>query len=219
MRGTLLMVALVGLALVPVGAETYQVVQFQDGRYMRVATVEPDGEMTLLSLEGGGTLAVPSARILNWSELGVPDPRPAAVVESDRWRETAGEFAALIANAAERHGLDPVLLTAMAQTESAFDPRAVSPKGARGLLQLMPATARRFGVSDAFDASQNVDGGAAYMSWLLDRYSGRTDLALAGYNAGEGAVDRYQGVPPFSETRNYVDRVLTRAERLDGSAP
>jgi soluble lytic murein transglycosylase-like protein len=106
----------------------------------------------------------------------------------------------------------------MAQTESAFDPNAVSPRGARGLLQLMPETARRFGVRDSFDATQNVDGGAAYLSWLLERYSGRTELALAGYNAGEGAVDRYQGVPPFSETRNYVERVLEGAERLVGSA-
>jgi soluble lytic murein transglycosylase-like protein len=221
MRRALITSLVLGLAAASAAAETFQVVQFVDGRALRVETVEPDGEMTLLSLDGGGWLSVPSARILNWRELGVPDPAPrpgAAAADAEAWRAAAGNFATLIADAAERHGLDPVLLTAMAQTESAFDPNAVSPRGARGLLQLMPETARRFGVRDSFDATQNVDGGAAYLSWLLERYSGRTELALAGYNAGEGAVDRYQGVPPFSETRNYVERVLEGAERLVGSA-
>jgi soluble lytic murein transglycosylase-like protein len=221
MRRALISSLVLGLAAAPAAAETFQVVQFVDGRALRVQAVVPDGEMTFLSLDGGGQLAVPSTRILNWRELGVPDPAPgggAMVGEPEAWRAAAGDFAPLIADAAERHGLDPVLLTAVAQTESAFDPSAVSPKGARGLLQLMPETARRFGVRDSFDATQNVDGGAAYLSWLLERYSGRTELALAGYNAGEGAVDRYQGVPPFSETRTYVQRVLAGAERLVGSA-
>jgi soluble lytic murein transglycosylase-like protein len=102
----------------------------------------------------------------------------------------------------------------MAEAESAFDPSAVSHKGAQGLLQLMPQTAERFGVRDAFDASQNVDGGARYIKWLLERYDGRIDLALAGYNAGEAAVDRYQGIPPYRETQAYVVRVMENADRL-----
>ena len=99
---------------------------------------------------------------------------------------------------------------AMAEAESAFDPYAVSHKGACGMLQLIPATAERFGVEDIFDVDQNLDGGARYMRWLLDRFEGRTDLALAAYNAGEEAVDRHGGIPPYRETRNYVSRILER---------
>jgi soluble lytic murein transglycosylase-like protein len=110
------------------------------------------------------------------------------------------------------------LLTAIAWAESNFDPQAVSYKGAEGLLQLMPATARRFGVADSFDPEQNVEGAAAYLKWLLARFAGDESLALAGYNAGEGAVERHRGIPPFPETERYVGRVLARAETLrDGS--
>ena len=86
------------------------------------------------------------------------------------------------------------------------------------MLQLMPETAERFGVSDVFDASQNADGGARYLRWLLERYEGQTELALAGYNAGEAAVDRYQGIPPFPETKAYVARVLEGVERLSSAS-
>ena len=133
---------------------------------------------------------------------------------SQAWRAEAGPYADLIQRAADRHGVDPALLTAMAKVESSFDPGAVSPKGACGLFQLMPDTAERFGVRDVFDVSQNVEGGARYMSWLLARFEGRTDLALAGYNAGEGAVERHRGIPPYRETRNYVARVLAGTSRL-----
>ena len=105
----------------------------------------------------------------------------------------------------------------MALAESALDPAAISPKGAVGLLQLMPATAKRFGVDDRRDPAQNVEGGARYLSWLLDRFDGRTELAVAGYNAGEGAVERHGGIPPYRETRAYVQRVMTAVERFDDS--
>jgi soluble lytic murein transglycosylase-like protein len=135
------------------------------------------------------------------------------------WRAAAGAYADLIEEAALRYGLDPALLTAMAQTESAFNPAAVSPKGAAGLLQLMPATAERFGVRDVFDVPQNVEGAAKYLKWLLERFEGRTELALAGYNAGEGTVDRYQGIPPYRETRDYVARVLDGVRGMTRLAP
>lgn len=202
-------------------AQATQVVLFSDGRMMTVESVERQGEMVLLTLEGGGSIAVPFHRVSNWSELSVAKaPRPAggAARAKAAWRLRAGPFAEAIGDAAQRHEVDPVLLTAMAEVESAFDARAVSHKGASGLLQLMPETAERFGVGDVFDASQNADGGARYLRWLLERYEGRTELALAGYNAGEAAVDRYKGIPPFPETRAYVTRVLAGVERLSPAA-
>lgn len=137
-----------------------------------------------------------------------------ATAGGDRWRNAAGQYADIVASAAQKHDLDPALLTAVAHVESRFNPQAVSPKGAQGILQLMPQTAKRFGVKDSFDASQNVEAGARYLSWLLARYEGRTDLALAGYNAGEQAVDRYKGIPPFPETRTYVTRVMRQIDQL-----
>jgi soluble lytic murein transglycosylase-like protein len=107
----------------------------------------------------------------------------------------------------------------VAKVESNFDPFAVSPRGACGILQLMPKTARRFGVEKIFDADQNIDGGARYLRWLLDRFGGRVDLALAGYNAGEGAVERHRGIPPFAETQWYVLKVLDRATQGGQSSP
>ena len=199
-----------------------QAVLFSDGRSMEVERVEYRGEVAVLLLSGGGRISTPVARIAHVQDLGGSGGTgkvPAAVRQDGAWRIEAGAYADLIASAAQRHGLDPVLLTAMATVESSFDPRAVSPKGAGGLLQLMPATAERFGVADVFDVSQNVDGGARYLSWLLERYDGRTELALAGYNAGEGAVDRHQGMPPFRETREYVRRVLRDADRLTTLTP
>jgi hypothetical protein len=104
-------------------------------------------------------------------------------------------------------GLDPHLVLAVIAAESAFDKTAVSPKGAQGLMQLMPQTASRFGVSNAFDAEQNLRGGMTYLAWLLEQFSGDLDLALAGYNAGEKAVEQYRGIPPYDETREYVRRI------------
>ena len=98
-------------------------------------------------------------------------------------------------------------MRAIIHAESAYNPNALSRVGAQGLMQLMPATARRFGVGNAFDAGQNIRGGVQYLAWLLKRFNGDLTLAAAGYNAGEGAVDKYKGVPPYSETQRYVQRV------------
>jgi soluble lytic murein transglycosylase-like protein len=114
---------------------------------------------------------------------------------------------ALIEEAAATHGLSVHLVRAVVEAESAFDPRAVSRVGAQGLMQLMPATATRMGVSDPLDPRQNVFGGAKYLSELLERFDGDVALALAGYNAGPGKVARYRGIPPYAETRGYVTRI------------
>jgi hypothetical protein len=119
------------------------------------------------------------------------------------------ETAEAIHAAAERHQVDERLVTAVAWRESGFNPHAVSPKGARGTMQLMPETARRLGV-DASDLQGNIDGGAQYLSSMMRRFGGDQAKALAAYNAGPGAVERYGGVPPYAETKAYVDAILGR---------
>ncbi len=116
-------------------------------------------------------------------------------------------LASLVLEAADRHQMDPDLIHAVIRAESGYDPRAVSPKGAMGLMQLIPATARRFGVQDPFDPKQNIEGGTSYLKYLLQLFGGDVSLSLAAYNAGENSVMREGGVPPFLETQEYVRRV------------
>jgi hypothetical protein len=113
----------------------------------------------------------------------------------------------LVREAAERHHVDAALIRAVIETESNWNSGAVSRRGAGGLMQLIPTTAQRFGASDLFNPQQNIDAGVRYLKTLLERYNGNLDLALAAYNAGEGAVDRAHGIPAFRETRNYVHKV------------
>mgnify|MGYP002621282735 CR=1 FL=1 len=115
-----------------------------------------------------------------------------------------------------KYGVEEAIVRAIMHAESAFNPNALSRAGAQGLMQLMPDTARRFGVTDPFDPKQNIEGGVSYLAWLLRRYNGNLTLAAAGYNAGEGAVDRYGGVPPYSETQRYVQRVAILVDRYRG---
>jgi soluble lytic murein transglycosylase-like protein len=124
----------------------------------------------------------------------------------------------LIKHASSRHGVPAALVKAVIHAESAFNPRAVSPKGAMGLMQLMPATAQLMGVAQPFHASQNVQGGTRYLRSLHDRYGSWTHT-LAAYNAGPSAVDHYRGVPPYAETRQYVKRVLSYYRRYHGDFP
>ena len=202
------------------------VVMFEDGRGVRVRAFAIADGLATLTLEDGGGVTVPALSIVAIERAVDPgdlmpeaDPGDASAAQAQAesfrvdgaWAVAAGRYAPLLAAAADRYALDRALLAAVAKVESNFDPFAVSPRGACGILQLMPNTAKRFGVTNIFDVSQNIDGGARYLRFLLDRYDGRVDLALAGYNAGEGAVDRHRGIPPFTETRGYVLKVLDRA--------
>jgi soluble lytic murein transglycosylase-like protein len=141
-------------------------------------------------------------RILNNSQPPPPQQR----VSVDRWRST--EWDTHIFETATRYGIEPALVKAIIHTESFFNPYAVSPKGAEGLMQLMPATALMLEVGDSFNPMQNIDGGVRYLRSMLDRFNGNVQLSLAAYNAGPTAVAKYSGIPPFAETRNYVQRVL-----------
>jgi soluble lytic murein transglycosylase-like protein len=168
--------------------------------------------------------AAASAQIYSWRDASgtlvlsdrplVPGAKTYAVRESPGVRSTrsvsrisAAFYDPLIREHATAHGVRPDLVRAVIQTESAFDPYARSVKGALGLMQLMPATAEELGVNNPFDPEQNIRGGVRYLRSLLDRYANNETLALAAYNAGPGAVDRYGKVPPYRETRNYVARI------------
>jgi hypothetical protein len=137
--------------------------------------------------------------------LGTGPAGPDGVGVTDR----ATDVRDLVREMSFEHGLDPKLMDALVRVESGYDPRAVSRKGAMGLMQLMPATARRLGVNDPFDPEENVRGGMKEFARLVSQYRGNLQFALAAYNAGEGAVARYRGVPPYAETRGYVARILT----------
>lgn len=116
----------------------------------------------------------------------------------------------IIFEVGEKQGVDPRFIHAVIWQESRYQPKALSHAGAQGLMQLIPATAKRFGCDDPNDPSQNITAGTKYLSWLLKRFSGNVELALAGYNAGEGAVDKYAGIPPYNETQNYVKIISKR---------
>jgi hypothetical protein len=134
-------------------------------------------------------------------------------------RSAPSPYDTAIDSEARAAGVDPVLVKSVMLVESNFNPRAVSRKGARGLMQLMPDTARRFGVSDSHDAAQSIRAGVRYLAALLEQFKGDVALALAGYNAGEGAVTRHSGVPPYRETHEYIRRVLVARHGEFGSSP
>lgn len=154
----------------------------------------------------------PDSNIHSYSNWGASE---ASVLPS--YSRNKNAFDQLIRQAAQHHGVSEGLVKAIMHTESGFNIHARSPVGAQGLMQLMPATARRFNVSNAYDPQQNIFGGVKYLSWLLKRFNGDTRLAIAAYNAGEGNVDKYGGIPPFRETQDYVRRVTSRYQNLYAS--
>jgi len=149
--------------------------------------------------------------------------RPAAVVScrnmtTAKLERRASDYKNVIETYSSAYQVDPQMVRAIIAIESCFDKKAVSSVGARGLMQLMPATARELKVWDSFDANQNIRGGTKYFSQMLTRFNNNTELALAAYNAGPGAVEKYGGIPPYAETQGYVKKVLKRYERYAGKS-
>ena len=148
----------------------------------------------------------------------MPEPKNIAPdAEGRSIPDSLSSFRNLISRSAARHGLDPALVSAVIMQESGGNPQAVSPAGARGLMQLMPSTADSLGIADCFDPEQNVEGGTRYLRRMLEQFGGDEKLALAAYNAGPGAVSRYGGTPPYRETRAYIQRVLALKQFISES--
>jgi hypothetical protein len=170
------------------------------GQTLKLDGHRAEGELLALVLKGGGEVHLPPQAVRGF----VPDE----VLEEVLSPAGGAALSRVIEESARRHGLDPALVLAVVSIESGFRPEAVSPKGAQGLMQLMPRTAASLGVRDAFDPEQNVDAGVRHLEGLVRLYGGDLRRALAAYNAGQGAVARHGGVPPYRETRAYVRRVL-----------
>jgi hypothetical protein len=211
-----------GLALAaPARAD---LVVLSSGRVMSVSSVVLTAESATIRLRGGGEVTCDRSLVVRVDPDETPWIDPAGDAAADdtgdpgdmpvplravRAIEIPAAYRAIIARLAEAHGVDARLIHAVISVESAYRPRARSPKGARGLMQLMPATARQYGVRNAYKETANLDAGVRHLKTLLDRFAVRE--AIAAYNAGEAAVRRFGGVPPFRETRAYVERVLSLA--------
>ncbi len=193
-----LLLAAASFSALPAAAE---IAVLTNGQTLKVTGHRTAEGLTFLALKGGGEIGLPPGLLRGL----VPDE----VVEEIAAAQ-GDDVQALARAAAERYGLDPDLVLAVVGAESGFAPKAVSPKGAQGLMQLMPRTAAELGVVDAFDPAANLDGGSRYLESLLVKYRGNLRLALAAYNAGPGAVARHGGVPPYRETQEYVRRVMRR---------
>ena len=201
---------------------------FTDGRTMKIEGYKLVGEVYVqLTMKNGGAITVPLTRVERIVDDEIVPPAIVAEVkklveeegifpkrswhyDESRGTITKSKFDKFIMQAAKKFDVDVALVSAVIQAESDFNPREISNKGARGLMQLMPATAERFGVLDSYDPEANIYGGVRYLRWLLETFKGNADLAVAAYNAGEGNVWKYDGIPPFRETINYVNRIAKR---------
>ncbi|WP_207914905.1 lytic transglycosylase domain-containing protein [Luteimonas arsenica] len=172
-----------------------------------------DGVRHYTSRKPAGSSGASAVRTINYSFFETCYACGSPGVNFGNVRLNTSAYDAEVKAAAREFGVEEAIIRAIMHAESAYNPNALSRVGAQGLMQLMPATASRFGVTNAFDPAQNIRGGVQYLAWLLKRFNGDLTLAAAGYNAGEGAVDRHKGVPPYNETRRYVERVGVLADR------
>lgn len=206
-RRVVLIVAL-GLAAQAVAARAgAELVFFSSGRSLSIRGHREEGATMVLMLRGGGEAACDAALITGFAPDEVPHPEP---LDPSTFLFGSGAepapYADIVARASAEHGVDPRLVHAVIRVESAYNRGARSTKGAMGLMQLMPATARQYAVDDPYDPESNIQAGTRHLRSLLDRFD--LSVALAAYNAGQAAVERYGGIPPYRETREYVTRVL-----------
>ena len=207
-------VATIACAVLAASAQA-EIVHLTSGRTLSVKAHRVDGDRIVLTLRGGGDVNIDSALVerIVPDEVPYPEPEPVAAtsgtLEVSETSRAEPPYSELISSMSEAHGVDPNLVRALIQVESGFSPRARSPKGAKGLMQLMPSTAREYKVRDPYDPKANIAAGVQHLKSLIDRWG--VELALAAYNAGEGAVKKFNGVPPYRETRNYVTRILDLA--------
>ena len=204
--------ALIALAIAtPASAE---LIFFSESRSMSIKSHRVEGDRVIVSLRGGGEMAFDRSVILKITpdEVAYPEETSAAT-PNNQVPSSAGDFLVertvydpLIESASTRHGLPSRLVKALIQVESAFQPRARSNKGAMGLMQLMPDTARQYQARNPYDPATNIDAGTRHLKKLLDEFE--LPLALAAYNAGEAAVRRFGGIPPYAETQAYVARIM-----------
>jgi soluble lytic murein transglycosylase-like protein len=194
------------MLLAAISASGSQVAVLRNGFTIPHESREFVGSMTRLytSADKSSYVDIPTDEIERFEIDLTPSPKPAATLSP----ATKPNLQEVIKGASEKHSLDEDLINSVIRAESGFNPHAVSPKGARGLMQLMPDTASGLGVSDTFDPKANVEGGTQYLRWLLDRYHYDLAKALAAYNAGPHRVEQYRGVPPYAETRAYVARII-----------
>ena len=183
---------------------------FAAGNSMSIKGHHMDGDSLVLSLRSGGEIICDPNLIVRFApdEVPYPEPEPAvAAAPLPTAADVVVPYGEIIDSVAAKHGVRADLVRAVIKVESDFQERARSRAGAMGLMQLMPGTARRFAVADPYNPRQNIEGGIKYLKFLLNRFP-TTALALAAYNAGEATVDRFRGIPPYAETRDYVSRIL-----------
>ena len=200
-----MLMLVVGLSLSASGAD---LAILSNGFSIRHERREVMNETTRLYLDanGSGYVDVPTMDIVGFEKDTTPQPTPAGTTAAAAI--PPANLADVVGPVSQKHFIDPALITSVIRAESAFNPRAVSPKGARGLMQLMPETAAKLGVRNAFDANANVEGGTRYLQELLEQYNWDLVKALAAYNAGPQRVAQYGGVPPYRETHAYVARII-----------
>ena len=207
-------VALLAMAR-PASAE---IVYLASGRTLSVKSHRIEGDSIILTLRGGGEVTCDKSLIekIVGDEVPYVEPQPAVVAAAAEVQAAdpsllqATPYGDVIAAVSQAHGVDPMLVRALIQVESNYRPTAKSHKGAMGLMQLMPATARAYKVRNPYDPKANIVAGVKHLKGLIDRFGG-VELALAAYNAGDGAVKRFNGIPPYRETRNYVSKILALA--------
>lgn len=218
MRATSLLAALI-LGLNPADAPA-DTLRLRSGKTLKIEALSCDASVCVATLPGG-RIELRAADVEGVQPDEEVDVEPVAPVVSPGGVIDSGaprSLEQMVAEAARKYALPRSLVRAVARAESAFDPAAVSPKGARGVMQLMPATAKELGVADPFEPAQNIDAGARLLRQLLERYDGRVAEALAAYNAGPGAVAKHNGVPPYRETRGYIRKVVRDFEKAEQGA-